>query len=474
MGIFSGIKKFVTTNRDTTSRRGGPFSELGVAGVKASGGYVYEEFLRQLLLERGRRNYREMRDNDATINSILFAVEMILRSSKWIVEENKRTKGSQQAADMKELVEGMLFEDMSHTWDDFISEVLSMLTFGWEYTEVVAKRRLGPDQSNPTNRSKFNDGLIGVRKLANRAQETLDRWEMDETGGIRGLWQQPPFGGSVRFIPIEKSILFRPHPTKGSPEGRSALRGAYRSWFFMKNIQEVEAIAIERELNGLPVIYAPNEVINGTSAEAIAAKQGYEKLVRDLKYNEQGGAVIPSDPYYDADGRVSTFRKVELKLLASEGNRLIDTNETILRYQRDIARTILADFMMLGSNERGSFALSKDKSSLFVRALNGWMKGIAETCNRYLITKIWDWNGFDYDYMPYLSHGNIAPVDLTEFGRYIESLTRAGVRLFPDEETEMAVRGAADLPLNATTPAESAQTAQVEPTQLQNESNTEN
>lgn len=415
------------------------FAELGVAGVKIAGGYVYEDFLEQLLLERGRRIWREMRDNDSTVNAIMFAIEMILKAVDWKVEENQDRKREAKAEEYRNLVHGMLFEDMTHTWDAFITEVMPILTFGWGYFEIVYKRR--------TDRtSKFNDGLIGVVKLANRPPETLDRWDIDERGNVRGLWQQPPLGGTVRYIPIEKSLHFVPHSTKGNPEGRSILRGAYRSWYFLKNIQEVEAIAIERELNGLPIVYAPNEVINGTSSEAVAARAQYIKMARDIKFNEQGGAVLPSDPYYDADGRVSTVRKVELKLLASEGNRSIDTSSTILRYQREIARTVMADFMMLGSTDSGSFALSRDKSSLFIRAIKGWMDSIAETLNRKLIPKLFAMNGLDMDYMPFLSYGEIAPVDLEELGRYISDLARSGAPLFPDDDLERVLRNAAGLP----------------------------
>lgn len=423
-----------------------PFAELGVAGVKIAGGYVYEDFLEQLLLERGRRIWREMRDNDSTVNAIMFAIEMIMKAVDWRVVENKDNKTEELAREYKELISGMLFEDMDHTWDAFITEVIPMLVFGWEWFEIVYKRRVGPDQANNRNRSKFTDGLIGIAKLANRPPETLDRWNIDERGDVRGLWQQPPLGGTVRYIPIEKSLHFVPHGTKNNPEGRSILRGAYRSWFFLKNIQEIEAIAIEREMNGLPVVYAPDEVINGTTPEAQAARQAYIKMARDIKFNEQGGAVIPSDPYYDADGRVSNMRKVELKLLASEGNRSIDTGEVILRYQREIARTVLADFMMLGSTDRGSFALSRDKSDLFVRALKGWMDSIAETLNRHLIPKIFQMNGLDLDYMPYLDYGEIAPVDLEELGRFISDVARAGAPLFPDNSLEETLRDAAGLP----------------------------
>ena len=440
--MFSSIKKAIRKFTGPPSIMG----EVGVAGVKVSHGYVLDEFLQQLLLERGRKIYREMRDNDATCSAMLFAIDMILRGVVWDVEENKNTKGTPASEEAAEFLKGCLFEDMSHSWDDFIAEVLSMLVYGWEYTEIVYKVRKGTDHPDIRHQSQFNDGKIGIRKLGNRAQETLERWEIDETGHVSGMYQQPPLGGTTRFIPIEKALHFIPHPQKGSPEGRSVLRGAYRSWYFLKNIQEVESIAIERELNGLPVVKIPNAILNGTSAEAKTAKAEYIKLVRDIKFNDQGGVVLPSDTYWDADGKPTSVEQVSLELLASKGTRTINTSEVVLRYQREIARTVMADFLMLGSNDRGSFAMSKDKSSLFIKSTEGWLETIAGTVNKDLVTKLWKLNNFDPAVMPRVKPGSVAPIDLDELGKYISDLSRAGAPLFPDDGLESVLRTSAGLP----------------------------
>jgi hypothetical protein len=420
-----------------------PLEILGVEGAKISSGFVHEEFLQKLVGERGRRIYREMRDNDAVVSAILFAVEMLLRAVEWDVSTESEDEAAQEGV---EFLKGALFEDMSHTWDEFIGNVLTMLTFGWQYTEVVYKRRMGPDTTDSTMRSEFNDGKIGIRKLGDRSQETLNRWEIAEDGGVLGMWQDPPNGGrATMFIPIERALLFRPHLHKGSPEGRSCLRGAYRSWFFLKNIQEIEAIAIERELNGLPVVYIPNATLNGTDATSRAAVEAYKRLVRDIKFNEQGGVLLPSDPWWDNEGNPSNSRQVELTLLNAGGTRAIDTDKVAKRYQGDIARTILADFIMLGQSERGSFALSRSKVDLFARALEGWLESIADVCNRHLIPRLWGLNGFDRATKPKLVPGNVAPEDVKELGDFIESLSRAGY-VITDIDTENRLRSAGGLP----------------------------
>jgi hypothetical protein len=52
-------------------------------------------------------------------------------------------------------------------------------------------------------------------------------------------------------------MLFRTKSRKGSPEGKSILRNAYRSWYFKRRIQEIEGIGIERDLAGFPTLTAP-------------------------------------------------------------------------------------------------------------------------------------------------------------------------------------------------------------------------
>lgn len=427
----------------------GIMQPLGVEGVRVSNGFVHDEFLQKLVGDRGRKTYRQMRDNDATIGAIMFAIEMLLRNVPWSVAvDAPEGTPEEQIEGVKNYLESIM-DDMSITWSEFLGNVLTMLTFGWQYTEVVYKRRIGPDQKDPTRRSKYTDGLVGVRKLADRSQETLNRWELDEEdGGVLGMWQDPPNGGQVRFIPIERALLFRPHAFKGSPEGRSVLRSVYKAWYLLKNIQEFESMAIERELNGLPVLYAPDYIVNPAPDDTAgqAAKAKCLSLIRDVKLNDQGGVLLPSDLWKDAEGNPSSSQKMRLELIASNGTRAIDTDKVVRRYQTDIARCVLADFIMLGQSERGGWALSRSKTDLFAAALSGWLGAIAEVLNRFLVPKLWALNAFDQNVMARFVPGKVAPEDLTEISDFIDKLARAGFTIAPDDELENHLRTVAGLP----------------------------
>ena len=229
--------------------------EIGRIGQRRYGGTLYEEFLHVLIGKKGIEVYCEMSENDDVVGAILFAIEMLVRQCDWNVEPGGDTAKDKEAA---EFVDSCM-NDMQDTWIDTISEILSFLTYGWSYHEIVYKRRMGNTKDSRT-KSKYNDGLIGWRKLPIRSQESLYQWEYDNEDNLLGMTQMPPPDFGLFTIPIEKALLFRTKIRKNNPEGRSILRNAYRPWYFKRRIQEIEGIGIERDLAGLPVLYAPEEL----------------------------------------------------------------------------------------------------------------------------------------------------------------------------------------------------------------------
>lgn len=405
--------------------------EIGRIGQKRFGGTFYEEFLRDLRGKKGIETYREMAENDDTIGAILFAIEMLIRQASWTVEPAGDTPKDKEAAEFVE----QCMHDMQDTWTDTISEILSFLTYGWSFHEIVYKRRMGKT-SNPKTRSKYNDGLIGWRKLPIRAQETLYQWEYDDQDNLIAMTQLPPPDYGLITIPIEKAMLFRTKSRKGNPEGRSILRNAYRSWYFKRRIQEYEGIGIERDLAGLPVFTAPEDtpIWDDTDPDMVKLRTGMEDMARKVRVDELAGIVKPSG--------------FEFELLSSGGNKQFDTNAIIQRYDTGMAMTVLADFIFLGHQQVGSFALSSDKTELFAMAIGAYLDIICETFNSQGIPSLIDINGSHFegitDY-PKLAHGDIENVDIQKMGTYIKDMAGVGI-LVPDDALEDYVREAANLP----------------------------
>ena len=244
---------------------------------------------------------------------------------------------------------------MSQSWSITLSDVVSMFKFGWSFHEIVYKRRLGPRK---TDSSRHNDGRWGWKRLPIRAQASLDRWVFDDHGIVQGMVQRAAPNYNQIFIPIERSLLFRTESSLNNPEGRSILRTAYRSWFLKKNIQEVEAIGIERDLAGLPVVRISREIMTSTAPNDVETVQHFKDMLNGIRRGEEDGVMLPIE--YDDSGNPL----IEFELLRSGGTRQINTSEIVRRYDQDIAQSVLADFVRLG-HDRSRFlciGAGKDES----------------------------------------------------------------------------------------------------------------
>lgn len=411
-------------------------TEQGTTGLGYAQGGTVEEELHPLLSGRqALKVYREMSDNDPLVSAIMYAIDMLVRQVEWHVEQGDATEQD------VEFVESLM-EDMSHSWADFISEVMSMLRFGFSFHEIVYKRRSGPQpEGSKIPSSRFKDNKIGWRKLPMRAQETLDRWTFEEDGAVTEFVQKaPPLYKEVP-IPIQKGLLFRTSVYKGNPEGRSLLRGAYRPWYYKKRIEEIEGVGIERDLAGFPVFDLPADWLAATASDdEKAAVAAYAEIGKNVRRDKQEFMLLPT--MYDENRN----KLIDFRLMTSGGARSFDTSAIIGRYDQRISMTVLADFILLGHEKVGSFALSDNKTDLFAIALGTILDVVQDVMNRFALPRLWALNNFNMEKMPKIMHGDIEDPDIAALGTYLQALASLGMTLFPDVDLEKYLREAANLP----------------------------
>ena len=421
---------------------------LGVAGDNTYNGQIRaDEFLPELRGKKAIRKYREMRDNDSTIGAVMYATEQVLRDVDLKVMP---ANDSAEAKEEAEFVKSVL-DDMDHTLDDHIAESLSNLSYGFAWFEVIYKRRIGPTERSDKKRSKYTDGRMGVRKIAIRAPWTISRFDVDnQTGDVKGIYQDGSGYNNSNYIPTRKSLYYRTTTINGDPAGRSILRNAYTSYEYVNNLQSIEAIAVERELAGIPVARIPAEYLSG---DATATQSGFvnnlQSILRDVKFNEQGYIILPSDTYPDKDGAPTNQKLVDVELMSSSGSRNIDIDPIVRRYQHDIARSVLSEFLMLGGGNTGSYALSKSKTDLFLRALESYIQAIVDVLNKQLVERLWELNGLNYDLMPTIVAGDVAPHDLREIAAFLRNLNGADINVSDHPEVIQDLMDIAELRYDA-------------------------
>lgn len=420
---------------------------LGGGGLLQSGGWIYEDVLREMQGPQAIRTYKEMVSNDATVSAIVYAIDKFIRQVKWRVDPASSADFDRDAA---QFVETCMY-DMDINWTDFTGQALHcMMVYGYSLHEICYKRR-GGDNALPYLNSQYADGRIGWRDLASRPGDSLNRWIFDDNGRLQGAEQQIlGQAGRLVTLPMDKCLLFRTGAEKISPEGRSVLRGAVRSWLIKRGLENVEATGIERDVCGVPVARIPRALMElaemdnpDPAARKIVAM--YRKIVTNLRRDAQEGLVLPSES--DESGKPL----FDLSLLQSGGSRQFDVSATISRLDRAILRSCMADFLMLGDGAgAGAYSMHVDKSRLFLRSLNTFLTQFCDELNSRGVRKLLRLNQIKHSALPRIVASNLDQIDLSLLSDAMQKLSAAGMPLFPDKQLEDFIRETGGLPVEVT------------------------
>lgn len=418
---------------ENNSRR--TLAELGGTGLKHSAGDIFEEqIIKDLQWPRCIKVYQEM-ETDSLIAGALFAIRQFIRSAKWHVEEyqgpNKPASASEDAQFIKESL-----GDLDKPWSEVLTDVLSFLTYGFSVHEIVYKKRGGLVKDRRF-RSKYNDGKYSWRGFPIRAQDTIEDWDITPRGDLERIRQFDPYNGIDVWIPEDRFLLFRTTAYKDNPRGLSTLRSAYRSYHFRKNIEIQEAIGVERDLSGIPIMRVPNEILRDDADENAKAIRSYlEKMGQSIKRNEQAFVMLPSD----VQGENGTGeRHYNIELLSSSGNRQVNTGPVIERWDRRILQSICADVLLVGGQSVGSYSLASTKADIFRIAIESYLDTIADQMNEKAIPLLFEMNGWDATKTPKMVHNGIDKANLPDIADFLKKAGESGF-LSPDASIESELR----------------------------------
>lgn len=412
--------------------------EFGDTGTRRWSGYTSDEFIPELQRSNGAEIYDEMRKNDATINGILTIMNQLFYNVRWEFV----TKGTDNDSENKKRLTETMFEDMEKPFSQVLSDVLTFIPFGYSLLEIVWKKRQGRNKDARFS-SKFNDGLWALRKLPLRSQKTILRWEFDDAGTPIAAVQQIPLTGQIVTIPMDKLLHFRTTTEADMPEGCSILRGSYECYQFQKKIKRIEAVSIERELAGIPMLRLPAQYMRKDAPPD--EREVYENIKRyavNIRNNSQAAILLPSD----TDERGNYLFSFEL--VKSSGQKQIDTNVVIERYQADIAIQMIADFVHMGAKKAGgTYNLAEVKIKLFAQSLNYYLDVVQSIFNTKLIPQIYENNNWVIDdNICEIKHGKTDTIDFEIMANSVMKLVQVGA-LTPDETLESYLRTQGNIPL---------------------------
>lgn len=406
--------------------------------------FSYTESTRPSLVPELRGQYgrfilEQMARSDETVGAMMITVETSLTALTWnhVPQKNGKDctpddpdyKIAKAAADFAD----SMLSDMDHTIEEHVEEACTMVWAGFAPHEIVTKQRVDGD-------SKYNDGLYGLKGLPLRDQLTVYEWKY-EGRKLISMLQTASIGVPAAETPMWKLLHYRARRTLDNPWGVSLLTNAHRPWYLKQRVQDAEAIGIERDLAGLPVFSIPEEDLvaaadvdsEGKSTPgamaALARIRAAQLAVRDMRFNEAGGLVLPSDTFQDEDGRWSANKKYEFKIVTTSGQRAIDTRAAARDYDRAIARLLLMQFLHIGDRAGGGgTALADNQTDLALRSLKALAGRIRGEYSRKVIPIIWAINAasgmpmFNKRFMPRLQHSRLTEDSLKTLGAFLESI----------------------------------------------------
>lgn len=363
-------------------KRTGIYQDVGDTGLNTTGwGEIGDEFLREWSgAAEKAKHVREMLYNSPVIAALRLAIEMPLRDIDWqfVSEEGED--------DPRLELLNASFKAMSHSWNDHISDALDFLWFGWSMFTITYQAE---------------GGRVLWRKLKPLAHDTLQKWLFAEDGGLAGIQQWPHLWPEP--IPIERMVIYRFRRARGNPEGESILRPAWTSWYYAKNLQHIEAIGIERNISGMPVINLPENADTTESEDNSTDVGKARRIVRNVRNDEHSGLVLPFG--------------WQFSLVASSGaGKAADTDMVINRYDKRMLMAALSQFIMLGMDNVGAMSTYESATDFFTMTLNSVADTIAETFSKFAVERLLVLNGFDPTGVA-LSHspaGNVSPVAIAD------------------------------------------------------------
>jgi len=314
------------------------------------------EFLAELAPPEGLHRYRKMKMNDPIVGGLLLQIENIIRRLKWDVQGENADFVSQILKGLPGGVQGVNYE------------MSSAFCYGFYIGEQIWK---------------MEDNRLILTDIAPRFQPSIHRIN-DVNGNVRQLTQQGTFD-----IPYSKCVHHMYFTENRAPYGTSILRHLYKPYYYKVSVEASEAVGIDRDLSGLPMMTAPEgfdfeqcdpESPNYDPAAA-ATLEWALNTVSNVRKDTTQGIVKPHG--------------WELELIRGENRTNIPTNDIISRYNTEMAAGVLENFISLGAFATTNNANTEVNVRNFLRACDAYAETMSQTYNEQIIEPICRFNNIN-------------------------------------------------------------------------------
>lgn len=399
---------------------------IGTSGVDKFDGVPQSELVSELKYPRCLDTFRKMLMHPAINSSNNLHKSMVGKARFRFLPPTTATEQEKQQT----LNTEQMFGDMEHTLEDSIKSAMTMIDWGFAPVEIVWRQR------TKSSGSMYDDGLLGIRRLSLRHQQSIVKpvWDANDSEKMTGLVQDPTVisnnyykyvaSNKRKTIPIKhKLLMFKTGDDSSQPFGTCPLRNAYLPWRYLQSVEELEASGVAKDLQGLPVLYIPHEFMKADATPEHKAFYTYtQNLVRNVQMGNQSGIVLPS--IIDESSKQPLLK---LDLLSSDGKKNYQTGDIKQYYLTLIHIALSSDVLMQGNSTVGSFGLGSLKNSMTAIAVENYLKHIVSVFNDQLIRSIYELNGWDVSRMCHIDYEGFEQADLATFSQAIQRVSSVGL-----------------------------------------------
>lgn len=400
------------TNTGTRMNR----QQFGNSGTEIYGGQFSEEYLGELVGERGADAWDKIRRSESQVAMLLGAIYNPIKAADW--EVRPAIEGDEISKQHKELVEHILFEKLPRGFKAFVHEALSFIPFGFSIFEVVHNVNF--------NHPKFGT-FNGLASLGFRQQKSISRWNLEKkTGNLLSVEQQE--SGDVAenaTIPGQFLLVFSNNREGDNYEGISALRPMYGAWKRKHLFLKLTAIGVEKYAYGIVTGEVP------AGKEKSPEFEAFQEHLRAYMANEKGYLLRPAG------------WNIEIIKEAFDADKLVE----LLRFENtEMINALVANFLALGTGGNGgAYALGKDLSDFFLNGIQSYADMIVEEINRQLIPNLVQLNFGEQASYPKLAVSGINDKAGKELAEVLSSLIGSKA-IMPDMRLEEFLRKSYNLP----------------------------
>lgn len=413
-------------------RRASPTETLGTMGTAVYGGYP--ESPEDNVDLRGDLRWKTYSEILANVSIVAAGVRYFLNlaaSARWSMEPSEADTDGRWA----EMAEQILLDDPRTPWHRVVRRACMMRFYGFSVQEWTARRR--------------DDGVLTFADIAPRAQKTIERWDVDVLGDVLGVLQRSPQTQEEIYLPRQKLLYVVDDTLSDSPEGLGLFRHLAAPAKRLRRYEQLEGVGFETDLRGVPVGYGPfTKLAEMVKSGRITKKdrEQLEKPVRDFVQNHirnpHTGLLFDSQPYESQDEaqRPSSMRQWSLELLKAPANSLPENADAINRVNREMARILGVEQLLLGEGSAASRSLSHDKTQSFFLLVDGTLRELEEAVKDDLVRTAWQLNGWPEEMMPKPSHEAVRFRDVEEIAGALRDMATAGAVLDPRDPAVGEVR----------------------------------